>query len=275
MLLMNDSPRDDTSLGARRAADRWMHERYQRTRDPRHRDELIERYMPLAHHLARRYQRGSDNFEDIAQVAAVWLINAVDRFDPARGMVFSSFAVPTISGEIKRYFRDRTWAIRPPRALQENVLRLERTIEQFTTDHGRPPTIKDLMARLDGLDEEHILEALQVRRAASTTSLDASVASRDGSDFALGDSIGSTDDGFDQAEQRTLLEGLMRYVSPREREILRMRFAQDMTQAEIGEIVGVSQMQVSRILRGSIARMSVLAQQPPAPSEAESCAGPA
>ena len=99
-----------------------MHERYQRTRDPRHRDELIERYMPLAHHLARRYRRGSDNLEDIAQVAAVGLINAVDRFDPARGMAFSSFAFPTIAGEIKRYFRDRTWAIRPPRALQENCL---------------------------------------------------------------------------------------------------------------------------------------------------------
>ena len=245
---------------ARKREDRLLLERYHHSRDRRHRDELVERFMPLARKLARRYNWDAESLNDLTQVAAVGLIKAVDRFDPSRGIAFSSYAVPTIVGELKRHFRDYTWSVRPPRDLQERALRAGNAIEQFAVEHGRAPTVAELAERLDGLDEEDVLEALHARRAATTTSLEAPLGRENGDDDTLGDRVGCEDDGFRCAEQRVLLDGLMRAVSARERAILSMRFIDDMTQAEIGEIVGVSQMQISRILRQSVEQLGNVAQ---------------
>jgi len=248
-----------TSLDlARRRADEKLFERYHRSHERRHRDELVLRFMPLAHKLARRYSQNPQMFDDLTQVAAIGLINAVDRFDPSRGLAFSSFAVPTIVGELKRYFRDRGWAVRPPRGLQERVLRVEGVIKQFTSDHNRAPTVPELAERLDDLTEEDVLDALHARRAAHAVSLDQPTTHSE-DDATLADQLGSVDSGYALAERRVLLESLQRHLSPRDRAILQMRFVEDMTQAEIGAIVGVSQMQISRLVRQSIQQMSILA----------------
>ena len=248
------------TAASRAREDRLLLRRYHRTRDRRHRDELVERFMPLARKLARRYSRDKESLDDLTQVASVGLLNAIDRFDPARGIAFSSFAVPTITGELKRYFRDHTWAVRPPRALQERALRVDAAIRQFASVHNRAPTVAELTERLDGLGEEDLLEALHARRAASAASLEAPARPQDGDEHTIGDRVGGDDDGFRLAEERVMLDGLLRAVSPRERDILRMRFVDDMTQAEIGALVGVSQMQISRVVRQSVERMRIVAE---------------
>ena len=251
---------------ARSRTDRVLFERYHRTRDRRDRDEIVERFMPLARRLAGRYNRRGDSLEDLTQVAAMALVKAVDRFDPTRGLAFSSYAVPTIVGELKRHFRDHGWAVRPPRALAERALLVEAASGQFAAEHHRAPTIAELCGRLDGLGEEDVLDALHAGRAATAASLDAPRAGDD-EDGTLAERFGSDDEGFHRAEQRALLDDLMRCVSPRERAILRMRFVEDMTQAEIGDVLGVSQMQISRLLRRALERMQTVSQAkaPPVP----------
>lgn len=251
---------------ARRRADDKLLERYHRSGDRRHRDELVERFMPLAHKLARRYSNHPELLEDLDQVAAIGLINAVDRFDPTRGIAFSTYAVPTIVGELKRYFRDRGWAVRPPRGLQEHVLRVEVAIKQFTSEHNRAPTVPELAAQLTDLTEEDILEALQARHAAYAVSLDTPTTR--GDTHTLADQLGTSDHAYAVAEQRVLLEGLQRHLSARDQEILRMRFAEDMTQSEIGAIIGVSQMQISRLIRQSIQHMRIVADTQPSQERA-------
>ncbi|MBW3608335.1 MAG: SigB/SigF/SigG family RNA polymerase sigma factor [Actinobacteria bacterium] len=239
--------------------DRQLLARYHRTGDRRDRDAIVERFMPLARRLAGRYNRRPDSLDDLTQVAALALVKAVDRFDPTRGIAFSSYAVPTIVGEIKRHFRDHAWAVRPPRALAERALRVEGMVRQFTGENHRAPTVAELCERTE-LTEEEVLDALHAARAASASSLDAPVSKQDDGATSLGERLGSDDDGYDIAEQRVLLEGLLRGVSPRDREILHMRYFEDMTQAEIGEVFGVSQMQVSRLVRNSIERMQIVAE---------------
>ncbi len=185
-------------------------------------------------------------------------MKAVDRFDPTRGIAFSSYAVPTIVGEIKRHFRDHAWAVRPPRALAERALRVEAAARQFAVEHHRAPTVAELCQRTE-LDEEEVLEALHAGRAANASSLDAPVSQQDEGTCSLGERLGSEDDGYGLAEQRVLLEGMLRGVSPRDREILHMRYFEDMTQAQIGAVFGVSQMQVSRLVRNSIERLQIVA----------------
>ena len=238
--------------------DRALLARYHRTGDRRDRDAIVERFMPLARRLAGRYNRRPDSLDDLTQVAALALVKAVDRFDPTRGIAFSSYAVPTIVGEIKRHFRDHAWAVRPPRALAERALRVEGMVREFTGENHRAPTVAELCARTE-LTEEEVLDALHAARAASASSLDAPVSKQDDGACSLGERLGSDDDGYDVAEQRAVLEGLLRGVSPRDREILHMRYFEDMTQAEIGEVFGVSQMQVSRLVRNSIERMQIVA----------------
>ncbi len=217
------------------------------------RSVLVERFMPLARSLARRYEHSGEQFEDLVQVAALALVKAIDRFDATRGIAFSSFAVPTIVGELKRHFRDRTWAVRPPRDLQELVLRLDRVSSRLSQELDRPPTVAEL-AEAAQTDEEHVLEALQARTGRGTLSLHAP--SSDVVDApTLEDSLGRDDAGFERAESSVLIEALCRGVPPRSLEVLRMRFDEDLTQAEIGERLGVSQMQVSRIIRQTVARL--------------------
>jgi RNA polymerase sigma-B factor len=250
---------DPAARERREHADRALLARYHRTRDRRDRDAVVERFMPLARRLAGRYNRRPDSLDDLNQVAALALVKAVDRFDPTRGIAFSSYAVPTIVGEIKRHFRDHAWAVRPPRALAERALRVEGAARQFTAEHQRAPTVAELCEHTQ-LTEEEVLDALHASRAASANSLDAPVSRQDEDAAVLGDRIGVDEAGYGIAEQRALLEGLLRGVSPRDREILHMRYFEDMTQAEIGEIFGVSQMQVSRLVRNSIERMQIVAE---------------
>jgi len=238
--------------------DRLLLARYHRTGDKRDRDAIVERFMPLARRLAGRYNRRPDSLDDLTQVAALALVKAVDRFDPTRGIAFSSYAVPTIVGEIKRHFRDHAWAVRPPRALAERALRVEGMVRQFTGANHRAPTVAELCERSD-LTEEEVLDALHAGRAANASSLDAPVSKQDEGTVSLGERLGSDDGGYGLAEQRVLLEGLLRGVSPRDREILHMRYFEDMTQAQIGAVFGVSQMQVSRLVRNSIERLQTVA----------------
>jgi len=223
--------------------------------DPQLRAALVERYLPLARSIARRYSRGSEPLDDLVQVASVGLLKALDRFDPERGIAFSSFAVPTIAGELRRYFRDRTWAVRPPRDLQERALAVQKTVESLTNRLGRSPTVRQIGQALE-LDDEDVLEAMQALRAGTATPLSASRGSDEEGDLTVESTIGTEEEGFAQAEHRVHFEQLSRVLTPRERRVVELRFAEDMTQEEIGKEVGVSQMQVSRILRQALAKLA-------------------
>jgi RNA polymerase sigma-B factor len=226
---------------------------YHATRDPIAREQLIQRFVPLARSIALRFSTRRDTIEDLLQVATIGLINAVDRFDPGRGVAFSTYAVPTISGEIKRYFRDRTWSVRPPRALQELALRVDAAVADLTED-GRSPTVAEIAAKLDE-PEELVLEALHAHHARYGVSMQAQVGGEDDGVARLEDRLGDDDEAYDIAEERIMLERLLRMVTARDRRVLRMHFELDMTQREIGEVLGVSQMQVSRIIRHALRRM--------------------
>ena len=247
--------------------DRELFVRYHRDGDARAREQLVERFLPLARQLARRYQRAGEPLDDLLQVASLGLIKAIDRFDPDREIAFSSYAVPTILGEIKRYFRDRTWAVRVPRDLQELTLKVDRAVGELSELLRRQPSVGEIATAV-GTDEEDVLEALQAGGAYRAVSFDAPRTGADDDAMTLGDSVGIDEHGFDRAEERATLAQLMATVTPRERDVLRMRFEQDMTQAEIGAVIGVSQMQVSRVIRQAIARLRAAADAEPAPPSA-------
>jgi RNA polymerase sigma-B factor len=226
--------------------------------DPRARNELIERFLPLARSLARRYERRGEPLEDLVQVASLALVKAIDGYDSARGAVFSSYAVPTIVGELKRYFRDRCWAVRPPRDLQELALRVDRAAENLSAQLDRAPTVAELAAVIQATDED-VLEALQARGAYRGLSLQAPTGGQE-QQTLLQDTLGMSDDGYARVEARVLLDGLLAGLSPRSREVLRLRFEQDLMQAEIGALLGVSQMQISRIIRHAIDQLRHVAE---------------
>src|SRR3954451_19716159 len=252
------SPPDD--VVDRAQSDRRLFRRYVDAHDPVDRDAIVERFLPLARQLAARYQRPEEPFDDVFQVACFGLVKAVDRFDVERGVAFSSYAVPTIMGEIKRHFRDRTWAVRVPRDLQELALRVDRVIGELTRELGRQPLVDEVAHAIDA-EPEDVLEAMQASSAYRATSLQTPRAGGDDEPGdTLGDSVGAIDDGYDRAEQRAVLQALMNSLTPREREVVRLRFEEDLTQAAIGERIGVSQMQVSRVLRQAVARLRTLAR---------------
>jgi RNA polymerase sigma-B factor len=236
------------------AEDRALFARYLDQRDPVDRAMLVERFLPLARQLARRYQRPEEPFDDLFQVACLGLVNAIDRFDLERDVAFSSYAVPTILGEIKRYFRDRTWSVRVPRDLQDLALKVERAVSELDLELHRRPTIEEIGAKV-GADAEDILEALEASGSYRATSLQTPWGADDDSGDTLGDAIGIEERGFALAEDRATIDHVMRVITPREREVLRLRFAEDLTQAEVGERVGLSQMQVSRIIRQALGRL--------------------
>lgn len=224
--------------------------------DMRAREQLIERYLPLARRLARRYQRADEPLDDLVQVASLGLIKAIDRFDVDREVVFSSYAVPTILGELKRHFRDRTWSVRVPRDLQELALRVDRAVTRLSVGKRRSPSVSEI-AEAVGATEEQVLEALEAAGAYRAGSLDAPRPAQQGtqSGESLADTLGDEEGGFRQAEERATLEPLLARISMRERVVLELRFGQDLTQAEIGERIGVSQMQVSRLIRQALGRL--------------------
>ena len=251
--------RDDRA--ARDAEERRLFTNYRSGEDPAAREALVERFLPLAKQLARRYHRGDVPLEDLVQVASVGLLNAVDRFDPERGIAFSSYAVPTIAGEVKRYFRDKAWSVRVPRDLNELAIRVDRTTELLLNRLGRVPTASDIADHL-GVDVEQVLEAREASAAYRADSLDRAVSHDNEDSERLVDALGADDPGFGRAEQAATVQRLARVLTDREREIVRLRFGEDLTQSEIGERVGLSQMQISRVLRQAVARMREAAEWP-------------
>jgi RNA polymerase sigma-B factor len=239
----------DDSLGAHSDGELFARAR---AGDARARELLAERYLPLARRLARRYQRSEEPLEDLVQVASLGLLKAIDRFDADRDVAFSSFAVPTILGEVKRHFRDRTWSVRVPRDLQELALRVDRTAAELSLDKRRAPTVAELAETL-AVSEEQVLEALRAAGAYHAGSLD--------------DALGEEEHGFERAEERATLAPLLAHVSSRERLVLTLRFGDDLTQAEIGERIGVSQMQVSRLIRQALTRLRAGLAEPTPPDD--------
>jgi RNA polymerase sigma-B factor len=236
-----------------------MLRRYACTRDPKLREELVHRYLPLARYAASKYRRGSEPFDDLLQVASVGLLKAIDRYDPVRGAAFSSYALPTMSGELRRHFRDRSWAVRPPRDLQEQAMAVEKAGEALARELGRSPTVEEIADRVD-LEVEQVLEAREALTARMSTSLSTSVRGHEDDELDLGSRLGHEDDGFAAAEHRATLTALGKVLTAREREIVRLRFEQDLTQAEIGKIVGLSQMHVSRVLRAAVEKLRAAAR---------------
>jgi RNA polymerase sigma-B factor len=246
-------PQEVEAQAMRARADRRLLERAH-AGDQAARAALVDRFLPLARQLARRYQRGGELLDDLNQVASLGLLKAIDRFDPERQTAFSSFAVPTILGELKRHFRDKGWSVRVPRDLQELAVKLEPTSEELLRELGRVPTLTDLAERL-GTTTELVLEAREAAAAYRAVSLDRPRDDdEDGAD-PLGVAVGVEDPGFGVAEDAATVERLMRVLTDREREVVRLRFEEDLTQAEIGERVGVSQMHVSRIIRHALGRL--------------------
>ncbi len=217
---------------------------------------MIERHLPLARSLARRYIRAQDMADDVEQVAAMGLVKAVDRFDPERGRSFSSFATPTILGEIKRHFRDTRWALHVPRDLQERAQRVAREADRLATELRRAPTVAEL-ADAVGCSAEQVLEAREAFSGLDTESLDAPMPGGDDGDAGetLGEMLGRADESYDFVEKRVTIGPAVAELPKRDRLALRLRFDEDMTQAEIGSALGVSQMQVSRILRRSLSEV--------------------
>jgi RNA polymerase sigma-B factor len=249
------TPTEQTAL-QRRAGELRL-ARYQQTHDARERAALVERFMPLARSLAARYRHTSESLDDLVQVASIGLLKAIDRYDPSRGYAFSSFAVPTILGELRRHLRDHTWSIRVPRDLQELGQRLGPAADDLTTALGRPPTVAELAERL-GVTEEQVLDARAAIAAHSPASLDQSV-NDDGQPATLGDLLGTDDREFDTVEDTLLLEHYLACLPARSREVLRLRFTTDLKQREIGAILGISQMHVSRLIRRSVEQLQAVA----------------
>jgi RNA polymerase sigma-B factor len=237
-----------------------LHRRYAETRDPAAREALVERYQNLVRRLAAHYHSGNEGFDDLVQVGNVGLLNALERFEPERGLAFRSFAVPTILGELRRYFRDTRWAVHMPRGLQERFLLVERTADELSGRLNRVPTAADIAEKLD-LTEEDVTEAFAVRHGYDALSLDRPQKDADGDeDLSLLDTLGEDERRYELITYRESVAGAMRALPERERAILRLRFAEDLTQTEIAERLGVSQMQVSRLLRRSLDRLRVVAE---------------
>jgi len=247
---------DDRAARARE--DRRLLELYHRTGDPAAREALVQRFLPLARQLARRYQRGGESLDDLIQVASLGLLKAVDRFEPSRPTAFSSFAVPTILGELKRHFRDRGWSVRVPRDLQELTVKVDRVGEELAGGLGRAPTPLEIGEHI-GVTVEQVLEAREAAGAYRAVSLDRPH-DDDEEGGGMTESFGVEDPGFGRAEDSATVDRLLSALSEREREVLRLRFSEDLTQSEIGARVGVSQMHVSRLIRQAVARLREAAE---------------
>jgi RNA polymerase sigma-B factor len=215
------------------------------------REESITRYLPLVKSLARRFASRGQSVEDLIQVGSIGLIKAIDRFDLDRGVELSTYATPTILGEIKRYFRDKGWAVKVPRALQDLNVRLNRIMEQLTVELKRSPTIAEL-AVAAGVTEEEVVEALESGRAYSSVSIYSSGSADDEESLELLDVLGAEEEAYEVFEQRRVLAPAMERLDPRERLILHLRFFEGMTQTQVAARIGISQMHVSRLIRKSI-----------------------
>jgi RNA polymerase sigma-B factor len=237
---------------------RELHRRYKATTDPaekeRIREQLVPAYESLVYFLARKFQNRGEPLEDIVQVGFLGLIKAIDRFDPDLGNEFTTFATPTIAGEIKRYFRDRSWAIRFPRRLQELYQQVVRVNEEMKNQLNRQPTVAEIAERLK-VSPEDVLEAMEMSPAHTPLSLDATIGSDGEEGRQVAETVGGEDVNLDRVEMRDVLERAMQHLTPRERAIMAMRFYEELSQSEIAKRLGISQMHVSRLQRAALEQL--------------------
>ncbi len=241
------SPRFDRDLQHRLFAE------YRRTRDPAIREQLVEQYAALVRSLARRFAGRGEPLEDLEQVGYLGLIAAIDRFEPELGLEFTTFATPTILGEIKRYFRDKSWAVRVPRRLQETYTKVVRAQEELGQRWGRSPSVAEIAKHLE-LEPEEVLQALEAGPAHRAVSLDGPAP---GGEEAgeRGDRIGQEDENLDRIELRQLLGSALQHLTPREQEIMLLRFVEELPQTEVARRLGISQMHVSRLQRAALEQL--------------------
>jgi len=226
--------------------------RFARTRDPALKEELVNRFLPLARSLALRYRGASEQLEDLIQVASLGLVKALDGYDPERGRSFIAYAAPTILGELRRHFRDRVWEVRLPRGLQERTMAVAEAARKLSEELGHTPTMAQIAERLK-LSEEEVAEALQAEEARRTLSLDVPRNRADSESVPMVETVGGSEPGYDRVEAQLAAEGAE--LDERERRVLQLRFEEDLTQYEIGDRLGVSQMQVSRIMRRALRKL--------------------
>jgi RNA polymerase sigma-B factor len=237
-----------------------LFQRWHLHRDQRARDTLIERFLPLAHRLARRYVASGEPYEDLAQIASLGLVKAVERFDPDRGYAFSTFAVPTIVGELKRYFRDASWALHVDRGAKERARQTADAQQAIAARTGRSPTVRELAQYLER-SEEDVLDGLQTAAAYDTLSLDAPTQVGESDSASRIDTIGGCDQRLELVDDATTLFAAARHLPKRERQVLFLRFGEDLPQTEIARRIGVSQMHVSRLLRNALGRLRELTDE--------------
>jgi RNA polymerase sigma-B factor len=235
-------------------SDRELLRRYHEHGDLEARERLIEQYLPLVRSLARRYSYRGEQLDDLVQVGCIGLIKAIDRFDVERGVELTTYATPNIIGEIKRHFRDKGWSVRVPRGLQELNVRLSRLIEELTVRLERSPTIAELAKAAD-VDEEEVLEALETGQAYATLSLSAPTGGEEGDDLDPLESLGELEHEYEVSEDRAVLAPGLRVLDERELRILQLRFFEGLTQSQIAQQVGISQMHVSRLIRRSLEKI--------------------
>jgi RNA polymerase sigma-B factor len=237
-----------------RIDDKILLRRYHEDGDLQAREQLIEQYMSLVRSLARRYSYRGEQLEDLVQIGAIGLIKAIDRFDLERGVELTTYATPNIIGEIKRHFRDKGWSVRVPRGLQELNVQLSRLVEQLTVQLSRSPTIPEL-AKAAGVEEEEVLEALESGRAYTSLSLSVGGGGGDDDDLDPLESLGTEEHQYEVSEDRAVLAPGFRALDERERLILQLRFFEGLTQSQIAQQVGISQMHVSRLIRRSLEKI--------------------
>jgi RNA polymerase sigma-B factor len=237
-----------------RIDDKILLRRYHEDGDLRAREQLIEQYMSLVRSLARRYSYRGEQLEDLVQIGAIGLIKAIDRFDLERGVELTTYATPNIIGEIKRHFRDKGWSVRVPRGLQELNVQLSRLVEQLTVQLARSPTIPEL-AKAAGVEEEQVLEALESGRAYTSLSLSVGGGGGDDDDLDPLESLGTEEHQYEVSEDRAVLAPGFKALDERERKILQLRFFDGLTQSQIAQQVGISQMHVSRLIRRSLEKI--------------------
>src|SRR3954464_6792939 len=246
---------DPIDLPARSApSEAWLLARYQRDGDDAAREELVRRMLPLVRRVATAYgARGHG--DDLEQVAALGLFKAIERYDPSFRVPLRTYAIPTMFGEVRRYLRDHAWAVRVPRPLQERVLEVTKAVERLSASEGRAPTPEEVAAEI-GCELEDALEALQAGAASAAAPLDAPAGALEDGDRTLADTIGYDDAGIERAEEVAALRSLRDVLDDRDRTVLYLRFVEDLTQTEIARRIGVSQMQVSRLIRRALQRLS-------------------
>jgi len=235
---------------------------YRRSHDPHLREQLVERYLPLAHSLARRYSRGGEALEDLEQVASLALLKAIDGFDVGRGVAFSSYAVPSVAGAIKRHYRDSGWMVRPPRDMQDLAINVARVSDELSSATGAPATAAQIAERMD-VSVEAIVEAREAYHAMRCESLDTPHHNGDDEGASLLDTLPGPDGDFARVRDRITIETLLNSLDHRERLVVQLYYQHNLTQAAIGERLGYSQMQISRILRAAVQQLAYLARRPP------------